>query len=121
MGLIRPENYPLPLGHPLSVRTLRPADPNLGALSDGAVKDLKAPAATSDADALLRIVDVQTFLHSRPFEFFLGNGTEHNRITMFVTFDANVYQKEDAEEFMRECREATLHYLGDGATVKGKL
>ncbi|TBU50776.1 hypothetical protein BD309DRAFT_944652 [Dichomitus squalens] len=125
MSLILPSNYPLPEGHPLSVRTPRPANPHFGALSEASsTSNSKAPLippATSDADALLRITDEVTYLHSRPTEFFLGNGTERGRLGLAVTFDKNTYKTEDVEEYIDECRQATLNYLGGGIASKGKL
>ena len=127
MSLILPPNYPLPDGHPLSVRTPRAADPGFGAVSEASsasgsgLKSPRVPPATSDADALLRIIDEGTYLHSRPTEFFLGNGTERGRLGLVVTFDKNTYKTEDVEEYVYECRQATLHYLGGGLVFKGKL
>ena len=80
-----------------------------------------APPFTSDGDTLLRIVESTTYLHSRPMEFFLSNSTEHNRIGLGLTYDGNVYRREDVEEFVEECRQATLDYLGEQKMVKGKL
>lgn len=119
MSLILPPNYPLPEGHPLSVRTPRPANPQFGDLSEA--PSLLPPPATPDADALLRITDETTFLHSRPTEFFLGNGTERGQLGFGVTFDRNVYTTTDVKEFVEECRLATLHYLGAAPVSKGKL
>ena len=40
---------------------------------------------------------------------------------LVVTFDKNTYKTEDVEEYVDECRQATLHYLGRGSVIKGKL
>ena len=53
-------------------------------------------------------------------EFFLGNSTNRDQIDLNVTFDANVYTRADAEEFIDECRSAALFYLGAGES-KSKL
>ncbi|RPD66133.1 hypothetical protein L226DRAFT_609032 [Lentinus tigrinus ALCF2SS1-7] len=123
MSLILPETYPLPAGHPLSVRTVQAASPSFGAVGDPSAFRARpaAPPVTAEPDALLRIVNENTYLHSRPFEFFLGNATQRNQISMFLTFDANVYTREDIDEFMRECREAALYYLVDNSVSKAKL
>ncbi|KAI1795882.1 hypothetical protein LXA43DRAFT_989906 [Ganoderma leucocontextum] len=122
MSLILPPNYPLPQGHPLSVRTPRPANPQFSNLSEPSASEAPPPPpATSDADALLRITDETTYLHSRPMEFFLGNATERGMLGLGVTFDRNVYKTADVEEFVEECRLATLYYLGGTALCKGKL
>ncbi|TFK91027.1 hypothetical protein K466DRAFT_644107 [Polyporus arcularius HHB13444] len=123
MSLILPETYPLPPGHPLSVHTAWAANPSFGAVGEASASKARpaVPPVTADSDALLRIVNENTYLHSRPFEFFLGNATERNQISMFLTFDANVYNREDAGEFLRECREAALYYLGDSGIAKAKL
>nr|VWO98643.1 Transcription factor MBP1 [Ganoderma boninense] len=124
MSLILPANYPLPQGHPLSVRTPRPANPHFGNLSEGPASEppsLLPPLTTSDADALLRITDETTFLHSRPTEFFLGNGTERGQLGLWITFDRNTYTTADVKEFVEECRLAILHYLGAAVASKGKL
>ncbi len=124
MSLILPPNYPLPQGHPLSVRTPRPANPRFGTLSEVPASEapsLPQPVATSDADALLKITDETTYLHSRPTELFLGNSTERGQLGFGVTFDKNVYTTADVKEFVEECGLATLHYLGGAAVSKGKL
>ena len=123
MSLILPESYPLPAGHPLSVRTPRATSLSFGTVGEASASAARpaAPPVAANTDALLRIVDEKTYLHSRPFEFFLGNATERNQISMSLTFDANVYAREDVDEFMRECREAALYYLGDNGLEKAKL
>lgn len=123
MSLILPDKYPLPDGHPLSVRTPRAASPSFGAVTENSsAKIIPAPPpVTTDADTLLRIVDSNTFLHARPMEFFLANSTDRNQINLAVTFDANVYSRAIAEEFIEECRQATLFYLGGDGKPKPKL
>lgn len=125
MSLILPPNYPLPHGHPLSVHTLRLPNSQFGTFSgetsSSEGRSLALPPATSDEDALLKIIDETTYLHSRPMEFFLGNGTERGMLGLGVTFDRNVYTIADVKEFVEECRLATLHYLGGAAVPKGKL
>lgn len=109
LSLLIPEKYPLPPGHPLSVRTHDPASlPTL-------------PPPISDADAHLRITDAQTYLHARPAMFLLGNGTERDHIGMMVMFDVNVYARADIEEFIDECHEAALHYLGGEEDSRARL
>ena len=54
-------------------------------------------------------------------EFFLASSTERDQIGLSLTFDANVYTKADAEEFMQECRIAILHYLGTDVVPRAKL
>ncbi|KAI0748121.1 hypothetical protein C8Q80DRAFT_1170267 [Daedaleopsis nitida] len=123
MSLILPEKYPLPCGYPLSVHTARAASPAFGAVAEisGAKPTPERPPVTADADALLRIVDNNTFLHARPMEFFLANSTDRDQIGLSVTFDANVYSRAVAEEFIEECRQATLFYLGGDGIPKPKL
>ncbi len=121
--MILPDKYPLPDGHPLSIRTPRPASSAFGAATEASVvKDtIKTPTVATDAQALLRIIDSATVLHARPMEFFLGNSTERDHIGIGVTFDANVYTKADAEEFIDECRRAALFYLGVDLASRSKL
>ncbi|KAI0715976.1 hypothetical protein C8T65DRAFT_642426 [Cerioporus squamosus] len=118
LSLILPESYPLPPGHPLSVHTHRAVYSSFGAIGEARPA---APPVTADSNALLRIINDDTYLHSRPFNFFLGNGTQRNQISMFLGFDANVYTREDVDEFMRECREVALYYLGDSDVSKAKM
>ena len=82
--------------------------------SSAAQPVVAAPPVAADADTLLRILDGNTILHARPMEFFLGNSTNRDQIDLNVTFDANVYTRADAEEFIDECRSAALFYLGAG-------
>ncbi|KAI0721094.1 hypothetical protein C8T65DRAFT_735581 [Cerioporus squamosus] len=121
LSLILPENYPLPPGHPLSVHTHRASNPSFGAVGEASASEARpiAPPETADSNALLRIIDDNTYLHSRPFEFFLGNATQRNQISMFLTFDANVYTREDADEFMRECRVGRALLLRRQRCVEG--
>ncbi|KAH9946117.1 uncharacterized protein BXZ73DRAFT_72957 [Epithele typhae] len=124
MSLILPTNYPLPSGHPLSTHTSRPATSSYAAPADSEayVPRPKAPMAALPATSdLLRILDMATYLHARPMEFFLGNMTERHQIGLGLTYDANVYQLADVEEFMEECRQATLYYLGRNDAIKEKL
>ena len=123
MSLIFPERYPLPPNHPLSVRTPRPANPTFATVSEGSptAATIIAPPVTSEKNTLLQAVNMITHLHSRPMEFFLGNATEHDHIVLNLMYDANVYSKDVVEEFIEECRQATLHYLGGASEVRGKL
>ncbi|KAI0368115.1 hypothetical protein BV20DRAFT_488223 [Pilatotrama ljubarskyi] len=114
---ILPWEYPLQSPHPLSIRTLAsPAKLKLG-LEGGALRTKESPCTQPSANARdrslpkLRLADNSTFLHSRPAEFFLSNATKRNRIEMTLTYDANVYREEDAEEYLQECRDAALYYL----------
>ena len=116
LSLLIPEKYPLPPGHPLSVRTTRVSGPPKSGAAPPAI-----PPVIPDADALLRIVDAQTHLHARPTMFTLGNGTERDQIGMMSMYDANVYARADMEEFMDECREAALHYLAGDVDSLAKL
>ena len=79
------------------------------------------PPVIADEDVLLKITDSTTYLHARPMEFFLGNATERNCLALSLTYDGNVYRKEDVEEFIEECRQATLYYLSGDTMIKGKL
>ncbi|KAH9901368.1 hypothetical protein C8Q73DRAFT_786744 [Cubamyces lactineus] len=127
MSRILPSNYPLPKGHPLSIRHRHTLNPRLSAIgSDAAQPEPALPRlpTTSAADAVLRIVDNSTHLHSRPSEFFLGNGTTRGHLELFLTFDANVYSRSDAEEYVQDCYEAAMYYFGEqdvNTLAMGKL
>ncbi|KAJ8496473.1 hypothetical protein ONZ51_g1056 [Trametes cubensis] len=131
MSLIMPSNYPLPQDHPLSIRHRHTLNPRLSTIgSDAATTDAQPqPSAppklptTSAADAVLQMVNNSTHLHSRPSEFFLGNGTTRGHLELFLTFDANVHSRLDVEEYMQDCYEAAMYYFGgqDVAPTKGKL
>ncbi|KAI0748120.1 hypothetical protein C8Q80DRAFT_718077 [Daedaleopsis nitida] len=118
LSLLIPERYPLPPGHPLSLRTPRAATATEGVVAKATSA---APPMVSEGDTLLRITDSQTYLHARPTLLLLGNGTERDQIGMMATFDANVYAKSDVEEFIDECREVALHYLASDEAPKARL
>ncbi|KAI0362095.1 hypothetical protein OH77DRAFT_1491568 [Trametes cingulata] len=125
MTLILPSHYPLPASHPLSIRTPHAQSPEHSTADDNLLRTapVARPQTAAAEDILLRIVDGSNYLHSRPTEFFLANSTARNHIDLALTYDANVYRQEDAEEYLQECREAALYYLGDydaGHTM-GKL
>ena len=131
MSLIMPSNYPLPQGHPLSIRHRHTLNPRLSTIgSDAATTDAQPQSSalpklptTSAADAVLQMVNNSTHLHSRPSEFFLGNGTTRGHLELFLTFDANVHSRRDVEEYMQDCYEAAMYYFGgeDAAPAQGKL
>ncbi|CDO72660.1 hypothetical protein BN946_scf184985.g79 [Trametes cinnabarina] len=123
---ILPSDYPLPTDHPLSIRNNRSQSQRLAsAVGDASTtKERPLPKAptTSASGTILRMVDNETYLHCRPMEFFLGNGTSRGHLDFFLNYDANVYRPADAEEFLQECRGAALYYFGDqDAAMKGKL
>ncbi|KAI9067817.1 hypothetical protein FKP32DRAFT_227499 [Trametes sanguinea] len=122
-----PTAYPLPSSHPLSISRKyvreRDVDP-IGNPSLAAHAANQLISSNPSKDVALRIVDGGTYLHSTPTDFFLGNGTTRNHFELLLSYDANVYRREDAEEYLRECGEATLYYFSDqpaDATAKGKL
>ncbi|KAI0636975.1 hypothetical protein C8Q77DRAFT_1215834 [Trametes polyzona] len=129
MTAILPDNYPLPPTHPLSIRTAHaPPSPAYGTVGDSTSKttpsEIKLAAPTTLTPAVvLQIVDSQTYLHGRPMEFILSSATARGHIDLTLTYDANVYRTEDAEEYMRECRLAALYYFGneEAGPTKGKL
>ncbi|KAI0647047.1 hypothetical protein C8Q79DRAFT_1110405 [Trametes meyenii] len=123
MSILLPSNYPLPSFHPLSIQTYAAQDPKLSALDETPIrKAQKAPPPTTAAeDAVLQILDSSTVLHSRPMEFFLGNWTSRDCIHLTLTYDGNVYRKEDAEEYLQDCREAALYYFGEDENARAKL
>ncbi|KAH9854227.1 hypothetical protein C2E23DRAFT_858819 [Lenzites betulinus] len=126
MSAILPENYPLPTSHPLCIRTAHsPPSPAYGVVGETAAPSAPAPRppTTSASAAALRMVDSQTYLHGRPMELILGNSTAREEISLALTYDANVYKGEDAEEYLQEVRLAALYYLGEteSGAIKGKL
>ncbi|KAI0362094.1 hypothetical protein OH77DRAFT_1416302 [Trametes cingulata] len=121
---IFPSSYPLPASHPLSIRSQRNLSTEKSAMAEMDTGDAPATGLPTMAaeNTILQVVDSSTFLHSRPTEFFLGNSTTRDHINLTLTYDGNVYLDNDADEYMRECREATLYYLaGEGAGPRGKL
>ncbi|KAI0780940.1 hypothetical protein BD413DRAFT_501199 [Trametes elegans] len=125
LSFVLPSNYPLPSSHPLSIKVRHATDPMFGAVGEASATRLPSvrPPTTAASDTVLRIVNSATYLHSRPLEFFLGNSTSsRNTIDLMLTYDANAYRTEDAEEYLQECREAALYYLGaSDSPAKGKL
>ena len=132
MSLIMPSNYPLPQGHPLSIRHRHTHNPHLSTIGSNAATagpaQPQSPApsqlpTTSAADAVLQMVNSSTHLHSRPSEFVLGNGTMRGHLELLLTFDANVHSRRDVEEYIQDCYEAAMYYFGgeDAAPAQGKL
>ncbi len=70
-------------------------------------------APTTDAPpTAFRMVNYDIYLHARPAGLLVGSATIGGHITILLTYDANVYRSEDAEEYLNECRLATLYYFG---------
>ncbi|KAI0374887.1 hypothetical protein BV20DRAFT_1010609 [Pilatotrama ljubarskyi] len=125
MTLVLPSNYPLPSSHPLSIKTpqVQRQEYSTAVENSTSTTAVIRPQMTAAEDTILRIVDGSTYLHSRPTEFFLANSTTRNCIDLALTYDANVYRQEDAEEYLQECREAAMYYLGDhdAGSTKSRL
>ncbi|KAI0670387.1 hypothetical protein C8Q78DRAFT_1035959 [Trametes maxima] len=124
MSILLPSNYPLPTSHPLSIQAYTAPSSNSGNASEapaGSKVSKTPPPVTAAEDAVLRILDSSTVLHSRPMEFFLGNWTSRDRIHLTLTYDGNVYRKEDVEEYLQDCREAALYYFAEDENARVKL
>ncbi|KAL7284294.1 hypothetical protein ACG7TL_001577 [Trametes sanguinea] len=119
-----PTTYPLPPNHPLSVkRRAFVQNADLETIGETSAQETSQQILSEPAKGVaIRIVDSGTYLHSSPMDFFLGSGTTRGHFELLLSYDANVYRREDAEEYLRECSEATLFYFGDeDATPKGRL
>ncbi|CDO77543.1 hypothetical protein BN946_scf184912.g42 [Trametes cinnabarina] len=125
MAAVLPTNYPLPPDHPLSIKRcctqLSNAD-TADSPSTAREAPLGIHSSLATREGAIRIVDNGTYLHSSPMDFFLGNGTTRDHFELILSYDANVYRREDAEEYLRECCGALLYYFGDqDVTARGKL
>ncbi|KAI0831302.1 hypothetical protein BC628DRAFT_1311647 [Trametes gibbosa] len=119
MSPILPDSYPLPSSHPLCIRTVQAPLPS----AYGNVRATTPRPSASGTSTVLRMVDHGTYLHGRPTELLVSSATAQEQIGLALTYDANVYSREDAEEYLQEVRLAAMYYLGEDERVaaKGKL
>ena len=94
---MRPTEYPLRPFNPLSSQKYYP-QPRVG-------EDLSAGGAT------IRVVDSWEKLCARPTELYLGSVTQNNKLIIFVSWDGNTYEEPVVEEWLKEVKLATHHYL----------
>ena len=68
------------------------------------------PPATPTTPTI-EIVNSWNKLHVRGAELYLGAETKDQELSIFVSWDGNVYKDELVEEWLEEIRKATEYYL----------
>ena len=97
VDLLRPTRYPL-----------RPSDP----LSS----QKYYPQPKTDEDALadepaIRVINSWRKLFTRPAELYLGSFTQNSELSIFISWDKNTYDDCVIEEWLKETKSGTHHYL----------
>ena len=94
---MRPTIYPLGLDNPLSSRKYYTG-----------LDDVPSEIPTTPT---LELVNSWKKLSVRAAEFYLGAETKDQELSIFVSWDGNVYKDELVEEWLEEIRQATEYYL----------
>lgn len=94
---MRPTKYPLHPFDPLSSQKYYP--------------QLKVGEDLLAGDTTIRVIDSWEKLCARPTELYLGSFTQNNKLNIFVSWDGNNYEDSVVEEWLKEVKLATLHYL----------
>jgi len=95
---LRPTRYPLQPFDPLSSQKYYP-QPGVG--DDG-------PSA---GEPTIRVIDSWRKLCVRPAELYLGSFTQNGKLSIFVSWDRNTYEDHVIEEWLKETKYGTHHYL----------
>jgi len=59
----------------------------------------------------IRVIDSWEKLCARPTELYLGSLTQDRKLSIFVSWDGNTYEDSVVEEWLKEVKFATHHYL----------
>lgn len=94
---LRPTRYPLHPSNPLSSQKYYPQP----TVDEG----------LSASEPIIRVIDSWMKLCPRPGELYLGSITQNNRLSIYVSWDRNVYDDDLIEEWLNEIKSGTLHYL----------
>lgn len=93
---LRPTEYPLCLSSPLSSQKYYPQPKVDEALS---------------VEPTIRVIDSWEKLCARPTELYLGSFTQNKKLAIFVSWDGDTYEDSVVEEWLKEVKLATHHYL----------
>jgi len=93
---LRPTEYPLHPFNPLSSQKYYPQPKADGDLS---------------TEPTIRVIDSWEKLCARPTELYLGSFTQDKKLSIFVSWDGNTYEDSVVEEWLKEIKLATYHYL----------
>ena len=94
---LRPTEYPLGPDNPLSSRKYYPGSEDTPP---------EVPATPT-----VKIVKSWKKLSVRAAELYLGAETKDHELSIFVSWDGNVFKDELVEEWLEEIRKATEYYL----------
>jgi hypothetical protein len=94
---LRPTKYPLHFDNPLSSRKY------FTGLEDAPPEVPTTPT--------IEIVKSWTKLSVRAAELYLGAETKDQELSIFISWDGNVYEDELVKEWLEEIRKATEYYL----------
>jgi len=94
---LRPTEYPLGPGNPFSSRKYYPGS------------DRTLPEAPTTPT--IKIIKSWKKLSVRVGELYLGAETKDHELSIFVSWDGNVFKDELVEEWLEEIRKATEYYL----------
>ncbi|KAJ7774921.1 hypothetical protein B0H16DRAFT_1508866 [Mycena metata] len=75
----------------------------------------------SSHESLIRLEEVQQWLHCRTGELYLGAGSYGGGLYLLLYFDANVFSEETVQEWVEETKEAMAWYLCETQALTSKL
>ncbi|KAF9792074.1 hypothetical protein BJ322DRAFT_1115390 [Thelephora terrestris] len=94
---LRPTEYPVLPSSPLSSQKYYPQP--------------KTDENVLAGKPAIRVIDSWRKLCTRPAELYFGSLTQSKKLTMFVSWDGNTYEDSVVEEWLKEAKLATHHYL----------
>jgi hypothetical protein len=94
---LRPTEYPLHPLNPLSSQKYYPQP--------------KADEEVPTDEPTIRVIASWRNIRARPTELYLGSHTHDNILSIFVSWDGNTYEDAVVEEWLKETKLATHHYL----------
>ena len=94
---LRPTHYPLDPLSPLSSQKYYPQS--------------KTNENNLISEPTIRVIDSWRQLCTRPSELYFGSFTQNKKLSMFISWDGNTYESSVVDEWLREAKLATHHYL----------
>lgn len=73
------------------------------------------PRTYNGYQAKIKLCKLESVLHCRPAELYLGSSTSGKKLTVAVFWDKNVYDGPTVIEWLSDVVEAAKHYLGQDA------